>query len=70
MTPLAPRRRVVLSSPDRRIALTRYPPSAIRRAAMAAHDHEADQRSVLLAGALQEQAGRATSELSAGVTGF
>lgn len=66
MTPLAPRRRVLLSSTERRIALTWYPPGYV----MAAHDHEADQRSVLLAGALQEQAGRTTSELQAGVTGF
>jgi AraC-like DNA-binding protein len=66
MTPLAPRRRVLLSSTDRRIALTWYPPGH----AMAAHDHDEDQRSVLLAGALQERAGSVTSELSAGVTGF
>jgi AraC family transcriptional regulator len=66
MTSLTPRRRVLLSSADRRIALTWYPPGH----AMAAHAHDADQRSVLLAGALSEQAGRKTSELSAGVTGF
>lgn len=66
MTPPAPRRRVLLSSPDRRLALTWYPPGYV----MAAHDHETDQRSVLLAGALQERAGRTTSELSAGVAGF
>jgi len=66
MTSPTPRRRVLLSSAGRRIALTWYPPGH----AMAAHAHEADQRSVLLAGALQERAGSKTSQLSAGVTGF
>ena len=66
MRSLALRRRLLCDTAERRIALTWYPPGH----AMAAHAHDVDQRSVLLAGALEERAGSQTSTLQAGTAGF
>ena len=66
MSSPTPRRRVICDTVERRIALTWYPPGH----AMSAHAHESDQRSVLLAGALNEQAGSRTSSAQAGAAGF
>ncbi len=62
----APRRRLLCDTAERRIALTWYPPGH----AMAAHAHGRDQRSVLLAGALEERAGSRTISPRAGAAGF
>lgn len=66
MSFLPPQRRVLSQGEGRRIVLTWYPPMHT----MADHAHDADQRSVLLAGSLQERAGSRMGELIAGVTGY